>query len=70
MSSNIHGDIHGDIQVDIGTNQVLVYDDGISSWVNFNQDIMYNYQEMLDNIPIEEIERFLRKKKIERIREI
>ena len=35
---------------------------------NYNDMIIqYNYQEILKNIPIEEIQRFLRKKKLENI---
>jgi len=31
---------------------------------------MYNYQEMLEDIPIEEIQKFLRKKKLKNIEKI
>jgi len=56
----------GSLVYNIDDNKLLVYDDD-GDWANFDQNIMYNYQEMLEGIPIEEIQRFLRKKKLENI---
>lgn len=54
----------GSLVYDTDENKLLVYDG--SDWAKV-ENIMYNYQEMLENIPIEEIVRFLRKKKLENI---
>ena len=56
----------GELIYNTDDNKVLIYDG--SDWVK--SDIMYDYQEMLKNIPIEEIQRFLRKKKLENIEKI
>ena len=34
---------------------------------NMDQNMMYDYQEMLKEFPVEEIEKFLRRKKLENI---
>jgi len=56
----------GEMSYDIDEGQLLVYN-GVD-WSPVNQNIMHNYQEMLEGIPIEEIQRFLRKKKLENIK--
>ncbi len=45
---------------------ILVYNDG--DWLEVDQNIMYDCQSILESIPIEEIQRFLRKKKLEEIK--
>lgn len=52
----------GEITYDVDADSYLVYDgDG------WNKNVKYDYENMLESIPLEEIERFLRKKKLERI---
>lgn len=55
----------GKITYDVDADKYLVYDG--SDWNNLNLNIQYDYENMLESIPLEEIERFLRKKKLERI---
>ena len=54
----------GEITYDTNENKLLVFNEG---WAEIDQNIMYDYQEMLEGIPIEEIQRFLRRKKLEQI---
>ena len=46
-----------------GEGEYLVYSN--NEWLSFSSE--KNYQEQLSNIPIEEIEKYLRKEKLERI---
>jgi len=57
--------VTGELIYNTDENKILVYDG--DDWTKVDQNIMYDYQEMLKGIPIEEIQRFLRKKKLENI---
>jgi len=58
-------EVIGSFVYDTDENKILVYDG--DDWAKVDPRIMYNYQEVLEGIPIEEIQRFLRKKKLENI---
>lgn len=66
INNTLNDPVTGEIIYNTDENEIFVYD--VDHWSN--QNIMYDYQEMLKCIPIEEIQRFLRKKKLENIEKL
>ncbi len=61
----------GQVSCDGTSDQLLVYSGDDVHWVKVNQINNHtNWQDTLEDIPIAEIERFLRRKKLDNISEI